>query len=262
MRPIPAPDGVSPEVAPAFKRPVSRAYVILAALGWLAAGFFFWLQSIGQEPPRAHCGRAERGPGDAQSRSPQHNGSSQQPSRHSRRRAIRLRDEAAEALQDIREEDGPGKQGSCNDRNELDDIRQKIAAQSSELANTHHATGHGAIAQSQGTKQAWRALVGLLQKSCDSRDSSFASTGNLHLGGQDAAAHSKLHDIRLEIAARSCQTRGHRQAAGFGTIAKISGKEPMGYEPLCDGGHSTTPAHTIHPFQSTPSELDRSDRSG
>src|SRR5262245_15771331 len=128
-----APDGVTPAVERAARRPVPRAQVVLAAAGWLAAGLAFWLQSIGREPPptppAVHVEDREKAGIEL-------NATQQKLASAESALAVttRLRDEAAQGLQEVRERTASAKKELAAARGEFDDLRRKIGARSSELA--------------------------------------------------------------------------------------------------------------------------------
>jgi hypothetical protein len=197
-----APDVLNPQAVPDSKRAVPRAYVILAALGWLAAGFSFWLQSIGHEPsPTPPAVLVEdREKAESQVEATQQKLAT---ARSALAVTTRLRDEAAQALQDVRERTAGTNQTLAAARSELDDIRQKIAAQSSELAMLTTRLDTARLRDSKGKKQAdasaHKAPTNPVTAAPPPLSASAAVNKDL------AAARSELDDIRRKIAARSTE---------------------------------------------------------
>jgi hypothetical protein len=212
-----APDGSNPQTATASKRPVQRAYVILAALGWLAAGFFFWHQSIGREPPPTPP--AAQGEDRAKAET---EANTTQQKRATAQSALavttRLRDEAAQALQEVRERSAGVNKDLAAARSELDDIRQKIAAQNSELATITKRVDTARMRDSRGKKQedatprraspktavtaATAAPPPVPAPASTVQERSAAMAKDL------AAARSELDDIRRQIKARNFELAG------------------------------------------------------
>jgi hypothetical protein len=129
----PSAPGLNPQAEPASRRRVPRAYVVLAAVGWLAAGFSFWLQSIGRElPSQPPAVRVE----DREKAGIELNATQQKlaSAESALVATTRLRDEAAQGLQEVRERTASAKKELAAARGEFDDLRRKIGARSSELA--------------------------------------------------------------------------------------------------------------------------------
>ena len=144
--------GLNPQSVTTSKPSSPRAYVVLAALGWLAAGFSLWLQSIGPEPPQP--APTVQGGNRA---TPESKVSATQQSLATARSALavttRLRDEAAQALQEIRKKTAEVNKDLAKARGELDDVRRRIAARSSELSSISRAQDTARSRESQLKKQ-------------------------------------------------------------------------------------------------------------
>ena len=200
-----APDGLNPQAVPDSKRAVPRAYVILAALGWLAAGFSFWLQSIGHEPsPTPPAVLVEdREKAESQVEATQQKLAT---ARSALAVTTRLRDEAAQALQDVRERTAGTNQTLAAARSELDNIRQKIAAQSSELATLTTRLDTARLRDSKGKKQAdASAHKAPTNPVTTATAASPPLSASAAVNKDLAAARSELNDIRRKIAARSTE---------------------------------------------------------
>jgi hypothetical protein len=199
-----APNGLNPQKAPATKRPVPRAFVILAALGWLAAGFSFWHQSIGREPPPTPPAPLRE---DREKAKTEVNAAQQKLATVQSALAVtsRLRDEAAQALQEVRERSAAANKDLATARSELDNIRQKIVEQSSELATLTKRLDTARLRESQDKKQAdgnrRKAPTTPVTAATATPPSSLSATVNKDL----AAARSELDEIRRKIAARSSE---------------------------------------------------------
>jgi hypothetical protein len=190
-----APDGLNPQAVPDSKRAVPRAYVILAALGWLAAGFSFWLQSIGHEPsptPPAVLGE-DREKAESQVEATQQKLAT---ARSALAVTTRLRDEAAQALQDVRERTAGTNQTLAAARSELDDIRQTLTTRL-DTARLRDSKG-----KKQADASAHKAPTNpVTTATAASPPLSASAAVNKDL----AAARSELDDIRRKIAARSTE---------------------------------------------------------
>jgi predicted nucleic acid-binding Zn-ribbon protein len=147
-----APDGLCPQTASAAKHSAPRAYVILAILGWLAAGFSYWHQSIDKEPPPTPPVASGE---DREKVETEVNPTQQKLATTQSALAIttRLRDEAAQALQEVREISAGVSRDLAAAQSELDDIQQKIVAQSSELATITKRLDTKRLRESQGKKK-------------------------------------------------------------------------------------------------------------
>ncbi len=217
-----AAEGLSRQAASVPKRPVPRAYVVLAALGWLAAGFSFWHQSIGREPPPTPPAAAH---GEERETTKTEVDATQQKlatAQSALAATTRLRDEGAEALQEVRERTAAANKELAAARNELDDIRQKIAAQASELATITRRLNTARLSESQGKKQADAGSRRIPTKTpvaaatavspptpAPNTAPPLAATTDLErsaAASKDlAAARGELDDIRRKIAARSAE---------------------------------------------------------
>src|SRR5262245_19177185 len=128
-----APGGLNPQAQPASRSRVPRTYVVMAAVGWLAAGFSFWLQSFGQEPPsQPPAVRVE----DREKAGIELNATQQKLATAESALAVttRLRDEAAQGLQAVRERTAEANKDLAVARGELDDLRRRTAARNAERA--------------------------------------------------------------------------------------------------------------------------------
>src|SRR4051812_46531380 len=83
----------------AFRRPLPLAFLILAVLGWLAAAYFFWRAPDGQESQRtAPAGHSE----DQSTKAVTDAEQKLATTRSALSATTRLRDEAAQSLQEVR----------------------------------------------------------------------------------------------------------------------------------------------------------------
>ena len=129
--------GPSEEVRPAtgygreFRRPLPLAFLILAVLGWLAAAYSFWRVPDGQESQeKAPAGHSEVEATRAVTEADQKLATASS----ALTATIRLRDEAAQSLQEVRERSaGVGKDLAAA-RDQLENIEQQIKARNSDLA--------------------------------------------------------------------------------------------------------------------------------
>ena len=129
--------GPSEEVRPAtgygreFRRPLPLAFLILAVLGWLAAAYSFWRAPDGQESQ----GKAPAGHSEVEATRAVTEADPKLATASSALTAtIRLRDEAAQSLQEVRERSaGVGKDLAAA-RDQLENIEQQIKARNSDLA--------------------------------------------------------------------------------------------------------------------------------
>ena len=112
--------------------PLPLASLILAVLGWLAAVFLFWQQPDGQErqqsSPVEHSENQEKALTEV-------NATQQKlaTAQSALSATTRLRDEAVQALQEVRGRSAGVKKDLAAARDQLDDIQQKITARNAEL---------------------------------------------------------------------------------------------------------------------------------
>jgi hypothetical protein len=122
--------GFGTRIVREFKRPVALAYLVLAVLGWLAAALAFWHQSVGQEQTAQveHSGDQQKSLTEVKA-AQQHLATTQS----ALSATIRLRDEAAQSLQEVRDKSAGARKDLAAARDELDDTEQKITARNAEL---------------------------------------------------------------------------------------------------------------------------------
>jgi hypothetical protein len=110
-----------------FKRTAPLVLLILAILGWSAAALAFWHRSDGQELPQpAPVVRSED-----QDKSLTEISTKAQSALSM---IIRLRDEAAQAFQEVRDRSAAVRKNLAGARDQLDDIQQKITSGNAELS--------------------------------------------------------------------------------------------------------------------------------
>jgi hypothetical protein len=258
-------------MAPASKRPVHRAYVILAVLGWVAAGFSIWYQSIGHESPQP----APVAQGEDREKAETGVDATQQKlatAQSALAATIRLRDEAAQALQEVRERSAGANKDLAAARSELDEIRQKIAAQSSELATLTTRLDTARLRESQVKKppdaSARRvatktpatgataaasppppaSAASLPAAATAVRESSAAANKDL------AAARGKLDDIRQEIAARSSELAAITRRLDTARSDESQRKKQADARPTAIGAIQPAP---VQPLETPPKSIDR-----
>src|SRR3954470_22827109 len=106
-----------------IKKPLALAFLFLAILGWLAAALSFWNQPDGHERPRT----AEKEVGEDQDNALAQVNAAQQKLgtvQSALSVSTRLRDEAAEALQEVRARSAQVRKELALASNQLDDIQQ------------------------------------------------------------------------------------------------------------------------------------------
>ncbi len=124
--------GLGTKIVREFKRPAALALIFLAVVGWLAAVFFFWNQPDGKESQRAAPVEHSEDQGKtltAANETQQKLATAQS----ALSATTRLRDEAAQALQEVRDRSTGVKKDLAAARDQLDDIQQKITARIAEL---------------------------------------------------------------------------------------------------------------------------------
>jgi hypothetical protein len=144
-----------------IKRPLTLAFLFLAILGWLAAALSFWNQSNGHERPRT----AEIEVGEEQDKILAQGNAAQQrlaTVQSALSVTTRLRDEAAEALQEVQTRSAQVRKELALASNKLDDIEQTIAIRNSELTAMNKRVETGRLREAQEKRKA---------------DSSFAPAG-------------------------------------------------------------------------------------
>ena len=115
-----------------FRRPLPLAFLILAVLGWLAAAYSFWRAPDGQDSQeKAPAGHSEVEATRAVTEADQKLATASS----ALTATIRLRDEAAQSLQEVRERSaGVGKDLAAA-RDQLENIEQQIKALLRETGN-------------------------------------------------------------------------------------------------------------------------------
>ena len=260
-----APDGLNPRTAPVSERPVPVFYVLIAALGWLAAGFSFWHQSTGQAPPPTPPGE-EREKAEFEVNATKEKLAT---ARSALAVTTRLRDEAVQALQEVREGSAQSNKELATARSELDDIRQKIAAQSSELATITKRLDTARLRQSVGKMQGdANLLTPVTAAAAPAPVSPAAPPAISSMLGESAAAVNKdlaaargeLDAIRQKIAVQSSELatitkrldmartqQSHVQNQADASAAATAAIQPAPAHPLetppkpIDGDASPTP---------------------
>lgn len=124
--------GFGTRIVREFKRPVALALLFLAVVGWLAAAFSFWHQPDGKDGKRAAPVKYSNSQATALT---EVNETQQKlaTAQSALSATTRLRDEAAQALQEVRDRSAGVKKDLAAARDQLDDIQQKITARNAEL---------------------------------------------------------------------------------------------------------------------------------
>jgi predicted nucleic acid-binding Zn-ribbon protein len=136
-----------------IKKPLTLAFLSLAILGWLAAAFSFWNQSNGHERPRT----AEKEVAAEQDNVlAQVNAAQQKLATVQSALSVttRLRDEGAEALQEVQARSAQVRKELALASNQLDDIQQTIAIRNSELTTMNKRVETGRLREAQEKRKA------------------------------------------------------------------------------------------------------------
>ena len=130
--PSPQSGGLATRMGREFRRPLALALLILAALGWLAAAFSLWRQPDAQERQRTttveHSEDQERILSEVKI--------AQQKlatAQSALGMTLRLRDESAQGLQEVRERSAGVRKDLAAARDQLEGIEQKITIRNAEL---------------------------------------------------------------------------------------------------------------------------------
>src|SRR5262245_37392618 len=257
-----AADGLNPEMAAGSKRPVSRAYVILAALGWLAAGFSFWHQSTGQEPPPTPP--AAQGE-DREKTETEVKATQQKLATAQSALAVttRLRDEAAQALQEVKERSAGANNDLAAARSELDDIQQKIAVQTSELKTITMRLDTARRRDSQEKQKADATPVTAATAGPPSTPApAVAPPATASKPGERSrgvnrdlqAARSELDDIRRQIAARNSELAAITKRLDTTRSQEALGRKQAEASPTAT---AAIPPAAIQPVETPPKSIDR-----
>ena len=135
-----------------FKRPVALALLFLAVVGWLAAVFSFWHQPDEQAQQRpAPVEHSE----DQEKALTEGNATQQKlvTAQSALSATTRLRDEAAQALQEVRDRSAAVRKDLAAARDQLDDVQQKITAHNSELTTISKRLDTARVREAQVTQK-------------------------------------------------------------------------------------------------------------
>jgi hypothetical protein len=140
--------GPAPGMVGEIKKPLTLAFLFLAILGWLAAALSFWNKTNGYERPRT----AEIEVGEDHDKVlAQVNAAQQKLATVQSALSVttRLRDESAEALQEVRARSAQVRKELALASNQLDDIQQTIAIRNAELTTMSTRVETGRLRETQ-----------------------------------------------------------------------------------------------------------------